>query len=96
MDDGVLHAVVIRKVTRAEFLRLIGPYSKGEHMRLPPRLIRVMPAKEIRITAEEDIVTCLDGECSRSRDVVMKLAEKRVNFFGPKGCDPNFTCRTPE
>ena len=91
MDDGVLHAVVIRKVTRAEFLRLIGPYSKGKHAELPPRLIQVMPAREIRITAEEDIVTCLDGECSRSRDVVMRMADRKVKFFVPKGADPNAT-----
>ena len=91
MDDGVLHAVVIRKVTRMEFLQLIGPYSKGKHAELPPRLIQVMPAREIRITAEEDIVTCLDGECSRSRDVVMRMADRKVNFFVPKGADPNAT-----
>ena len=91
MDDGVLHAVVIRKVTRAEFIRLIGPYSKGKHTELPPRLVRVMPANEIRITAEEDIVTCLDGECSRSREVVMRMADKKVKFFVPKGASPNAT-----
>ena len=91
MDDGVLHAVVIRKVTRMEFLQLIGPYSKGKHAELPPRLIQVMPAREIRITAEEDIVTCLDGECSRSRDVVMRMADRKVNFFVPKGASPNAT-----
>jgi len=91
MDDGILHAVVIRKVTRPEFIRLIGPYSKGKHAELPPRLIRVMPAKELRITAEEDICTCLDGECSRSRDVTMRLSDKKLNFFGPCGCDPNAT-----
>ena len=91
MDDGVLHAVVIRKVTRIEFLQLIGPYSKGKHAELPPRLIQVMPAKEIRITAEEDIVTCLDGECSRSRDVVMRMADRKVKFFVPKGASPNAT-----
>lgn len=91
MNDGALHALVIRKVTRAEFIRLIGPYSKGKHKELPPRLVQVMPAKEIRITAEEDIVTCLDGECSRSREVVMGLSDKKVQFFGPKGCDPNAT-----
>jgi len=91
MDDGMLHAVVIRKVTRPEFLQLIGPYSKGRHKDLPPRLIQVMPAKEIRITADEDIVTCLDGECSRSREVVMRMADKKLNFFGPKGCSPNAT-----
>jgi len=93
MDDGVLHAVVIRKVTRLEFIRLIGGYSKGRHAQLPPHLIQVFPAKVIRITADEDIVTCLDGECFRSRSVEMKLSDKRVNFFGPKGCDPNATAR---
>ena len=91
MDDGVLHAVVIRKVTRPEFVRLIGPYSKGRHKTLPSRLIRVMPAKEIRIAAEEDIVACLDGECFHYREVVMRLADKKLNFFGPKGCTPNAT-----
>ena len=93
MDDGVLHAVVIRKVTRMEFLQLVGPYSKGKHKELPPHLIQVLPAKEIRITAEEDISTCLDGECFRSREVLMRMADKKLNFFGPKGCDPNATTR---
>ena len=91
MDDGILHALLIRKVTRMEFLRLVGPYSKGKHAELPHHLIQVFPASEIRIRAEEDIVSCVDGECSRSREVVMRLADKRVNFFGPKGCSPNAT-----
>ena len=93
MDDGILHAVVIRKVTRVEFLRLVSRYSRGEHAQLPARLIRVFPARELRLTAEEDIVTCLDGECFRSREVVLRLADKRVNFFGPIGCSPNATAR---
>ena len=42
---------------------------------------------------EADIVTCLDGESLRSREVRLVLAEKRVNFFGPKGCSPNATAR---
>ena len=96
MNDGVLHALIVRKVTRPEFLRLVGPYSKGRHKDLPPRLIQVSPARELRISAEEDIVFCLDGECFRSRDVVMKLSEKQVNFFGPKGCDPNATASSAE
>ena len=96
MDDGILHAVVVRKVTRLEFLRLIVPYSKGEHRSLPPRLIQVQPAREIHITADEDIVYCLDGECLHSREILMKMADKRVNFFGPKGCSPNATARVIE
>ena len=96
MDDGILHAVVVRKVTRLEFLRLIVPYSKGEHRSLPSHLIQVQPIREIHITADEDIVYCLDGECLHSREILMKMADKRVNFFGPKGCSPNATARVIE
>lgn len=93
MDDGVLHTVLIKSISKWTFARLFGPYSAGEYAKLPPDLIRVSTAREVRIRADEDIVTCLDGECFRSREVVMRLADKRLNFFGPAGCSPNATAR---
>ena len=93
MDDGVLHTVLIKNVSKATFARLFAPYSAGEYRNLPADLIRVVTAREVRIQGEEDIVTCLDGECFRSREVVMGLADKRLRFFGPKGCSPNATAR---
>jgi YegS/Rv2252/BmrU family lipid kinase len=96
MDDDILHTVVIKKLNKATFARLFSPYSAGEYRKLPPELIQVYDAKVVRIQSDSDIVTCLDGECSRSREVVMKLADKRVNFFGPKGCNPNATSRIIE
>ena len=91
MDDGILHTVIIKKIDKPTFARLFNKYSDGKYRELPPELVRVVQAKEIVIRSDKDIVTCLDGECSRSREVVMKLSEKKLNFFGPKGCDPNAT-----
>lgn len=97
MDDGVLHTVVVKKIGRAAFARLFAPYSAGKYRSLPPELIRVYEAKEVRIHSDdEEIITCVDGECFRSRDVVMRLADRKVNFFGPKGCSPNATARVLE
>ena len=93
MDDGVLHTVLIRNIPKATFARLFAPYSAGEYRKLPQELIRVSTARQVRIQAEEDIVTCLDGECFRGHEVVMGLLDKRLNFFGPKGCSPNATAR---
>ena len=93
MNDGVLHTVLIKNIPKATFARLFAPYSAGEYRKLPQELIRVSTARQVRIQAEEDIVTCLDGECFRSREVVMGLADKRLRFFGPKGCSPNSTAR---
>lgn len=93
MDDGVLNTILVRRVGKLAFARLFGAYSAGEYRRFP-RMARAVTAKEIRIqSAGEEIVTCLDGECFHSRDVVLRLADRRVNFFGPRGCDPNATAR---
>ena len=93
MDDGVLHTVLIKNIPKATFARLFAPYSAGEYRKLPPELIRVSTAKTVRIQSDSEIVSCLDGECFRSREVVMTLAGKRLRFFGPKGCSPNATAR---
>jgi len=91
MDDGVLNTIVVRKVSRIAFLRFVGAYSKGLYYTLP-QVARCYTAKEVVIESlDKDIVTCLDGESVYGRKVSLRLSEKKVNFFGPKGCDPNAT-----
>ena len=93
MDDGVLHTILVKKVGRSKFARLFSVYSAGDYHLLPPELVRVSTARTVRIQSGEELVTCLDGECFRGREVVMTLSDKRLNFFGPKGCSPNATAR---
>ena len=93
MDDGVLHTVLVRQVSRLRFARLFAPYSAGRWRELPPELIRVVTARTVRIQSRQEIVTCLDGECFRSHDVTLRLSEKHLNFFAPAGCSPNATAR---
>ena len=93
MDDGVLNTLIVQKVSRLTFLRFVGAYSKGMYYTLPG-VARCCAAKEIVITSPEaDIVTCLDGESVYNREVVLRLSERKVRFFGPDGCDPNATYR---
>lgn len=95
MDDGVLHTIIVKNVPKTAFARLFPAYSAGEYRKFPD-IARVVTAEEITISArpgDGDIVTCLDGECRRSRLVRLRLSEKKVNFFGPAGCSPNATAR---
>lgn len=93
MDDGILETILIKKVSRLTFARLFPAYSAGNASSLP-KIARVVTARTVRIQSEkEDIVTCLDGECFRSQDVRLKLADGKVQFFAPPGCDPNATAR---
>ena len=90
MTDGVLNTLVVKQVTRRAFTRFVAPYSKGEYWRFP-QYAQSYTAKEIRITSDEDIVTCLDGEILRFRDVTFRLSDKKLNFFAPKGASPDAT-----
>ena len=84
---------MVKKVSRPAFLRFVGAYSKGLYYTLPD-VARCCTARSVTIESpEEDIVTCLDGECVYNRRVSIGLSEKKVRFFGPRGCDPNATCR---
>ena len=93
MDDGVLNTLVVDKVSRSTFLKFVGPYSRGEYHRFP-HLAHCSTAKDIVIDSEKkDIVTCLDGECVTTNHVHIRLADKKLNFFGPDGCSCNATAR---
>ncbi len=94
MNDGVLHTVLVRNVGKLRFARLFPAYSAGNYKELPRELVRVSTAKAVRIHSDDgDITTCLDGESLHGRDVTLRLSEKKLNFFGPAGCDPNATAR---
>ena len=93
MDDGVLNTLGGKKVSRGTFIKFVGPYSKGQYYKFP-HVARCVAPKVVRIRSEKpDIVTCLDGECITSDDVTIRLSDKRLNFFGPAGCDCNRTAR---
>lgn len=93
MTDGVLNTIVVEKVSRAQFAQFVTPYSKGQYEKFP-HLATCYTAPVVRIQSEkEDIVTCLDGECMTSSDVTLKLSDKKLNFFGPPGCDPDATAK---
>ncbi len=93
MDDGALDAVVVKNVSKATFARLFGPYSAGRGGEYP-HIVRTARVNEVRIrSCGEDLTTCLDGEIFQWPEAVVTLSEKRLRFFGPKGCDPNATAR---
>lgn len=93
MNDGVLNTLVVKRVSRVDFLRFVTPYSHGEYEKFP-QFASCSTPKVIRIQSDkEDIVTCLDGECITSSDVIIRLAEHPIRFFGPLDCDCNATAK---
>jgi len=93
MTDGVLNTLIVKSVSRLQFARFVSDYSKGDYHKFP-QFAACHTASVIRIRSEKpDVVTCLDGECTTSSDVTLRLADKKLNFFGPAGCSPDATVR---
>jgi len=85
-DDGVLDFLYVPKVSRTTFFRLVGKYATGKY-REYPKFIRHWHGDTIRFSSDGEIVVCVDGEIMRARAFVIKLSEKKINFFWPEYLD---------
>ena len=81
-DDGVLDMLVVGKVGLPTFARLVGKYAKGRYREVP-KYIRHFHGQEITIASPQEIVTVVDGEVMRGNQFIIRLSEKKVNFFYP-------------
>ena len=83
-DDGLLETLVVRKVSRATFFRLVGRYAQGKY-RDYPDLIWYRQGEAVTIKGRKELVAVVDGEALRAREMTIGLSEKKVNFFYPAG-----------
>ncbi len=85
-DDGVLDMLVVPRVSRFTFFRLVGKYAKGQYRRYP-QFIRHFHGTCMSFSSPEEIVTVVDGEVMRGDSFRVCLSEKKVNFFYPPSVD---------
>ena len=82
-DDGVLDMLMVPKVDRFNFLRLVGAYGKGQYRRYP-KYIREYHGQSVTFSAPEELVAVVDGEVSRARAFTVSLSPKKLRFFFPE------------
>ena len=84
-DDGILDALLVKKVGRLGFARLVGDYAKGRYAKYPHLITPYRGAGPITLEADEPITLCVDGEIMEDTRFTIRLSEKKVNFFWPQG-----------
>jgi len=83
-DDGLLEVLVVRKVSRLTFFRLVGQYGRGKY-RDYPDLIWYRQGHPVTIRSRQELVAVVDGEPVRGRELRIGLSDKKINFFYPPG-----------
>ena len=81
-DDGVLDMLVVPGISLFTVAKVIGKYAKGQYKKLP-HLVLENHGDRIEFSSPEEIVAVVDGEVVQNREFVVRLSEKKVNFFYP-------------
>ena len=83
-DDGRLDVLLVKKVSRLQVAGLINKYKAGQYADFPA-LFRHFSTDRVLIHCDREEVVNLDGEARRGRDVEIRLSDKKLRFFYPKG-----------
>lgn len=85
-DDGVLETLVVPKVSRFTFFRLVSKYASGRYHELP-HLVFPHRGQQVELKSGDDreLVAVVDGEVLRDRSFTIRLSDKKLNFFYPEG-----------
>ena len=88
LTDGFLDISLIDKVSRFDFIRLVGAYKNGKHLetRLGKRIIEYAHAKSVRFEFAEPVNVCIDGEISRMEQLELGIMPRALSFVIPVGC----------
>ena len=82
--DGLLDVLLVKKVSLLQVPGIIGKYKNGRYRELP-ELVRHFRTDRVRIVCDGPSAVNLDGELRVAKEVEMRIAPEKVNFFFPRG-----------
>lgn len=85
VDDGLIDVCMLKTCSLISFLRILGPYEKGEHLdnRFCLRHLKYCRATHIRLSSKNLIYLCLDGETTASTQFDIDILPKAINLVLP-------------
>ena len=82
--DGMLDVLLVDKVSRTQVPFIIGKYKDGRYRELS-HIARYIKTDAVRIRCDKPTAINIDGEGRIATEVEMKIADKKIRFFYPKG-----------
>lgn len=83
-DDGKLEVLLVNKVSRLQLAGIIGKYKAGRYSEYP-EIFRHFATDRVVIHCDREEVINLDGEARWGKDVEIRLSDRKLRFFYPKG-----------
>ena len=85
-DDGLLDVLLVKKIRLWQVPNALAKYKAGRYRELGA-IARHIRTEAITIRCDHDSPVNLDGEIRMARNVQMKISDKKIRFFYPKGLE---------
>ena len=82
--DGKLDVLLVKKVSRLQVAGVVGKYKAGRYKELG-HIAKYFRTDRVKITCDKPTSIQLDGELRVVEVADMRIADKKLNFFYPKG-----------
>ena len=83
-DDGMLDILLVKKLHLWQVPKALAKYKAGKYRELG-HIARHFRTDRITIRCDQDSPVNLDGEIRMAKNVQMKIADRKIRFFYPKG-----------
>lgn len=89
LNDGLLDVCAINKISRLNFITLVGSYKKGTYLDnvRAMKYIRHRRVDHFKMEFDAPIPICIDGEIKGAKTVDFQVVKNAFNFVIPKGSD---------
>lgn len=86
VDDGLIEVCMIRPISRLRFVKILGPYTNGEHLDREDMkdIVIYKQAKKVEVIAKPGFAYSLDGEIIYSDHFTVEIAPNALNFAVPE------------
>ena len=83
-SDGMLDVLLVKKVSRLQVAGVVGKYKAGRYKELG-HIAKYYRTDRVVIHCDKETPVNLDGELRTAKTVEMKISDKKLRFFYPKG-----------
>ncbi len=85
LDDGLMEVCLIKPISRLRFVKILKPYTAGEHIDNDEMkdIVVYRQAKRVEVIAKPGFAYSLDGEIIHADRFTIELVKNAVNFIAP-------------
>lgn len=84
-NDGLIELCLVKPISRAKFITLVGSYEKGNHLEDPrfAEYIMYRRCKKVTFQGDEDFVATVDGELCFGSELTIEIVPNAIRFAVP-------------